>query len=250
MNGKVYLVGSGPGGLGLLTQRARQVIDQADVVLYDQLPGDDILATLPEHAEKIDCGKFGGKHTLEQEEIEDLMVAKAREGKQVVRLKGGDPFLFGRGGEELEVLREHQIPVELVPGVTSALAVPGAVGIPLTHRKYASQVTILTGHEEPGKAESGLDWENLAKNPGTLVILMGVRNIPVITESLITHGKRPDTPVAIIERGLRQDQRVTTGTLQTIADRAKTQNVKPPAIIVIGDVVRLYREDDSDLVPL
>ena len=140
MNGKVYLVGSGPGGLGLLTQRARQVIDQADVVLYDQLPGDDILATLPEHAEKIDCGKFGGKHTLEQEEIEDLMVAKAREGKQVVRLKGGDPFLFGRGGEELEVLREHKIPVELVPGVTSALAVPGAVGIPLTHRKYASQV--------------------------------------------------------------------------------------------------------------
>ncbi|MFA5001906.1 MAG: uroporphyrinogen-III C-methyltransferase [Methanolinea sp.] len=250
MNGKVYLVGSGPGGLGLLTQRARQVIDQADVVLYDQLPGDDILATLPEHAEKIDCGKFGGKHTLEQEEIEDLMVAKAREGKQVVRLKGGDPFLFGRGGEELEVLREHKIPVELVPGVTSALAVPGAVGIPLTHRKYASQVTILTGHEEPGKAESGLDWENLAKNQGTLVILMGVRNIPVITQSLITHGKRPDTPVAIIERGLRQDQRVTTGTLQTIADRAKTRNVKPPAIIVIGDVVRLYREDDSDLVTL
>jgi len=250
MNGKVYLVGSGPGGLGLLTQRARQVIDQADVVLYDQLPGDDIIATLPEHAEKIDCGKFGGKHTLEQEEIEDLMVAKAREGKQVVRLKGGDPFLFGRGGEELEVLREHKIPVELVPGVTSALAVPGAVGIPLTHRKYASQVTILTGHEEPGKAESGLDWENLAKNQGTLVILMGVRNIPVITQSLITHGKRPDTPVAIIERGLRQDQRVTTGTLQTIADRAKTRNVKPPAIIVIGDVVRLYREDDSDLVTL
>lgn len=250
MKGKVYLVGSGPGGLGLLTQRARQVIDQADVVLYDQLPGDDILATLPEHAEKIDCGKFGGKHTLEQEEIEDLMVAKAREGKRVVRLKGGDPFLFGRGGEELEVLREHKIPVELVPGVTSALAVPGAVGIPLTHRKYASQVTILTGHEEPGKAESGLDWQNLAENPGTLVILMGVRNIPVITQSLITHGKRPDTPVAIIERGLRQDQRVTTGTLQTIADRAKTRNVKPPAIIVIGDVVRLYREDDSDLVTL
>lgn len=250
MKGKVYLVGSGPGGLGLLTQRARQVIDQADVVLYDQLPGDDILATLPEHAEKIDCGKFGGKHTLEQEEIEDLMVAKAREGKRVVRLKGGDPFLFGRGGEELEVLREHKIPVELVPGVTSALAVPGAVGIPLTHRKYASQVTILTGHEEPGKAESGLDWQNLAENPGTLVILMGVRNIPVITQSLITHGKRPDTPVAIIERGLRQDQRVTTGTLQTIADRAKTRNVKPPAIIVIGDVVRLYREDDSDLVPM
>ncbi|OPX72874.1 MAG: Uroporphyrinogen-III C-methyltransferase [Methanoregulaceae archaeon PtaB.Bin152] len=250
MTGKVYLVGSGPGGLGLLTLRAREVIDQADVILYDQLPGEEVLATLPERAEKIDCGKFGGKHTLEQDDIEALMVAKAREGKKVVRLKGGDPFLFGRGGEELEVMREHGIPVELVSGVTSALAVPGAVGIPLTHRKYASQVTILTGHEEPGKAESGLDWENLAGNPGTLVILMGVKNIPDITRSLVDHGKNPDTPVAIIERGLRPDQRVTVGTLRTIADIAKSRNVRPPAIIVIGDVVRLYREDDPGLVPL
>ncbi len=250
MKGKVFLVGSGPGGPGLLTLRARQVIDQADVVLYDQLPGEEILATLPEKAEKIDCGKFGGRHTREQDDIEALMVEKAQEGKRVVRLKGGDPFLFGRGGEELEVLRAHDIPVELVPGVTSALAVPGAVGIPLTHRKYASQVTILTGHEEPGKAESGLDWENLAKNPGTLVILMGVKNIPVITQSLITHGKSPDTPVAIIERGLRPDQRVTTGTLGSIADMAKLRNVKPPAIIVIGDVVRVYSEDDPGIIPL
>ena len=250
MKGKVFLVGSGPGGPGLLTLRARQVIDQADVVLYDQLPGEEILATLPEKAEKIDCGKFGGRHTREQDDIEALMVEKAQEGKRVVRLKGGDPFLFGRGGEELEVLRAHDIPVELVPGVTSALAVPGAVGIPLTHRKYASQVTILTGHEEPGKAESGLDWENLAKNPGTLVILMGVKNIPVITQSLITHGKSPDTPVAIIERGLRPDQSVTTGTLGSIADMAKLRNVKPPAIIVIGDVVRVYSEDDPGIIPL
>jgi len=250
MKGKVFLVGSGPGGPGLLTLRARQVIDQADVVLYDQLPGEEILATLPEKAEKIDCGKFGGRHTREQDDIEALMVEKAQEGKRVVRLKGGDPFLFGRGGEELEVLRAHDIPVELVPGVTSALAVPGAVGIPLTHRKYASQVTILTGHEEPGKAESGLDWENLAKNPGTLVILMGVKNIPVITQSLITHGKSPDTPVAIIERGLRPDQRVTTGTLGSIADMAKLRNVKPPAIIVIGDVVTVYSEDDPGIIPL
>ncbi len=250
MTGKVYLVGSGPGGLGLLTLRAREVIDQADVILYDQLPGEEVLATLPERAEKIDCGKFGGKHTLEQDDIEALMVAKAREGKKVVRLKGGDPFLFGRGGEEVEVMREHGIPVELVSGVTSALAVPGAVGIPLTHRKYASQVTILTGHEEPGKAESGLDWENLAGNPGTLVILMGVKNIPDITRSLVDHGKDADTPVAIIERGLRPDQRVTVGTLRTIADLSKSRNVRPPAIIVIGDVVRLYREDGPGLVPL
>ncbi len=250
MTGKVYLVGSGPGGLGLLTLRAREVIDQADVILYDQLPGEEILATLPERAEKIDCGKFGGKHTREQDDIEALMVAKAREGKKVVRLKGGDPFLFGRGGEELEVMREHGVPVELVSGVTSALAVPGAVGIPLTHRKYASQVTILTGHEEPGKTESGLDWENLARNPGTLVILMGVKNIPDITRSLVDNGKDPDTPVAVIERGLRADQRVTVGNLRTIADIAKSRNVRPPAIIVIGDVVRLYREDDPGLVPL
>lgn len=249
MKGKVYLVGSGPGGLGLLTQRARQVIDQADVVLYDQLPGEEVLATLPEKAEKIDCGKFGGTHTLEQETIEALMIKKAKEGKRVVRLKGGDPFLFGRGGEELEVLREHNIPVELVSGVTSALAVPGAVGIPLTHRKYASQVTIITGHEEPGKPISGLDWENLAKNPGTLVILMGVKNIPVITQNLVSHGKDSETPVAIIERGLRPDQRVTAGTLRTIADLVKSRGVRPPAIIVIGDVVKLYREDGPDLVP-
>lgn len=250
MTGKVYLVGSGPGGLGLLTLRAREVIDQADVILYDQLPGEEVLATLPGRAEKIDCGKFGGKHTREQDDIETLMVAKAREGKKVVRLKGGDPFLFGRGGEELEVMREHGIPVELVSGVTSALAVPGAVGIPLTHRKYASQVTILTGHEEPGKAESGLDWENLARNPGTLVILMGVKNIPDITRSLVDNGRDPDTPVAVIERGLRPDQRVTIGNLRTIADISKSRNVRPPAIIVIGDVVRLYREDEPGLVPL
>jgi len=249
MTGKVFLVGSGPGGLGLLTLRARQVIDQADVVLYDQLPGDEILASLPEKAEKIDCGKFGGKHTLEQGDIEALMVEKAREGKQVVRLKGGDPFLFGRGGEELEILRAQGITVELVSGVTSALAVPGAVGIPLTHRRYASQVTILTGHEEPGKTGSGIDWENLARNPGTLVILMGVKNIPTIAANLIGHGRNPETPVAIIERGLRPDQRVTTGTLLTITDLAKSRNVRPPAIIVIGDVVRLYREDGQSPVP-
>lgn len=250
MTGKVYLVGSGPGDLGLLTLRAREVINLADVVLYDQLPGEEILATLPERAEKIDCGKFGSTHTREQGDIEALMVAKAREGKQVVRLKGGDPFLFGRGGEELEVMREHGIPVELVPGVTSALAVPGSVGIPVTHRRYASQVTILTGHEEPGKAQSGLDWENLAKNPGTLIILMGVKNIPSIMGNLIANGKDPDTPVAVIERGFRPDQRVTTGSISTIADLAKLRKVRPPAIIVIGDVVRLYREDDPGLVPL
>ncbi|HOS81126.1 MAG TPA: uroporphyrinogen-III C-methyltransferase [Methanolinea sp.] len=250
MKGKVYLVGSGPGGKALLTLRAQQVLEEADVILYDQLPGPEILAGLPERAEKIDCGKFGGQHTLEQDEIEEIMVARALEGKKVVRLKGGDPFLFGRGGEELGVLRERGIPVELVPGITSAIAVPGAVGIPVTHRKYASSVTILTGHEDPEKDGSAIDWENLAGNRGTLVILMGVRNLPAIAENLVSHGKDPGTPVAIIERGMRPDQRVTTGTLATIAGIARERRVRPPAVIVIGDVVRLYREGEPGLVPL
>jgi uroporphyrin-III C-methyltransferase len=248
--GKVYLVGSGPGGTGLLTVRAMEVIAGAEVVLFDQLPGEEILRALPENAEKVDCGKYGNRHTLEQEEIEDLMVRYALEGKEVVRLKGGDPFVFGRGGEEMEVLRRHGIPVELVPGVTSAVAVPGAVGIPLTHRRYASQVTILTGHEDPTKPESALDWELLARGRGTIVILMGVKNLPMIAEALLHNGKDPETPVAIIERGLRKDQRVTTGPLREIGRIAGEAGVKPPAVIVIGDVVRLYREGDPWLIPL
>jgi uroporphyrin-III C-methyltransferase len=250
MNGKVFLVGSGPGGIGLLTQRARKVIDSADVVLYDQLPGEEILATLPLHAERIDCGKYGGKHTLEQEEIENLVVKYAKEGKCVVRLKGGDPFMFGRGGEELESVRATGIEVEMVPGISSALAVPASVGIPLTHRKYASQVTILTGHEDPTKPEPALDWNLLAKSRGTIVILMGVANLPKIADALIANGKSKKTPVAIIERGLRKDRRVTAGTLATIARKAKNAGVIPPAVIVIGDVVKLYNPDAPDLIPV
>ncbi|MEN6611413.1 MAG: uroporphyrinogen-III C-methyltransferase, partial [Methanoregulaceae archaeon] len=245
--GKVYLVGSGPGSEGLLTQRGREIIDTAEVVLYDQLPGEEILATLPRSAEHIDCGKYGKDHTLEQHEIEDLMVARAKEGKTVVRLKGGDPFMFGRGGEEIEVLREEKIPVEMVPGVSSALAVPASVGIPLTHRKYASQVTVLTGHEDPTKGASALDWELLARSRGTIVILMGVQNLPQIAEALIRNGKNPETPVAIIERGLRKDRRVTVGTLADIAEKSRDRKVKAPAVIVIGDVVRLYDPDAPDL---
>ena len=240
MKGKVYLVGSGPGGTAFLTQRGRAVIDKADVVLFDQLPGEEILASLPDRAEKIDCGKYGGKHTLEQDEIEALMVDRAKKGKLVVRLKGGDPFLFGRGGEELETVRAAGIPVEMVPGISSALAVPASVGIPLTHRKYASQVTILTGNEDPTKPGPALDWELLAKSRGTIVILMGVANLAKIADALMKNGKPEETPVAIIERGLRIDRRVTTGTLATIAAVAKKAGVKPPAVIVIGDVVKLY----------
>ncbi|KLK87568.1 uroporphyrin-III methyltransferase [Methanoculleus sediminis] len=240
MTGKAYLVGSGPGGLGLMTMKAREVIDGADVILYDQLPGEEILATLPRDAELVDCGKYGGNHTLEQDEIEALMVERVRAGKTVVRLKGGDPFLFGRGGEEVETLREHGIRVEVVPGVTSAIAVPEMVGIPVTHRRYASQVTFITGHEDPTKPESALDWEVLARLKGTLVILMGVKNLPAIAAALTANGKDPATPVAIIERGLRPDQRVTVGTLADIAEKARGAGVRPPAVIVIGGVVELY----------
>jgi len=250
MKGKVYLVGSGPGGEGLLTQRAREVIDTADVVLFDQLPGDEILATLPPRAEKIDCGKYGGKHTLEQDEIEALIIDRAKQGMNVVRLKGGDPFLFGRGGEELEAVRSAGIPVEMVPGVSSALAVPASVGIPLTHRKYASQVTILTGNEDPTKPEPALDWQLLARSRGTIVILMGVANLGKIADVLIRNGKAGSTMVAIIERGLRKDRRVTTGSLATIAEAAVKKGVKPPAVIVIGDVVKLYNPDNPDLIPV
>jgi uroporphyrin-III C-methyltransferase len=250
MTGKVYLVGSGPGGTGLLAQRARDVIQAADVVLYDQLPGENILATLPKHAELIDCGKYGGKHTLEQDEIETLMVNRAKQGNVVVRLKGGDPFLFGRGGEEMETVRAAGIEIEMVPGISSALAVPASVGIPLTHRKYASQVTILTGHEDPTKPEPALDWNLLAQSRGTIVILMGVANLPKIADALIANGKSKKTPIAIIERGLRKDRRVTTGTLANISAEAKKAGVKPPAVIVIGDVVKLYSPDAPDLIPV
>ncbi|WP_048152869.1 uroporphyrinogen-III C-methyltransferase [Methanolacinia paynteri] len=241
MTGKVYLVGSGPGGLGLMTFRAREVIDLADVILYDQLPGDEIIASLPD-VEKIDVGKYGGSHTKEQNEIENLMVKFAKEGKTVVRLKGGDPFLFGRGGEEMEIMRDNGIEVVMVPGITSGIAVPECVGIPVTHRDFASQVTFLTGHEDPTKEKSAIDWKWLAGTKGTLVILMGVKNLPKISSFLVENGMNADRPVAIIERGLRPDQRVTTGTLEDISEIAQLRGVKPPAIIVIGDVVSLYRE--------
>lgn len=246
--GRVWLVGSGPGGAGLLTMRAREVIDGAEVILYDQLPGGEIISTLPSSAELIDCGKYGGDHTLTQDEIEALLLDRALAGKRVVRLKGGDPFLFGRGGEELDLLREHGVPVEVVPGVTSAIAVPAAVGIAVTHRDYASEVTVITGHENPGKPESAIAWKALAGLRGTLVILMGVKNLGKIAETLVSHGKDPKTPVAVIERGLRADQRVTTGVLADIAGRAREAGVKPPAVIVIGDVVRMYRPGESPLI--
>jgi len=241
--GKVYLVGSGPGGLGLMTCRAREVIAFADIILYDQLPGEEILASLPDNATKIDVGKFGGCHVMEQGDIENLMIEYASQGNNVVRLKGGDPFLFGRGGEELEILRAHNIRTEVVPGITSAIAVPASVGIPVTHRKFASQVTIITGNEDPQKEESSIDWEWLARSRGTIVVLMGVKNLGKIVASLVDFGMDKETPVAVIEKGLRFDKRETIGTLVTISDLVIEKKVRPPAVIVIGYVVSLFTSE-------
>lgn len=238
--GKVYLVGSGPGDPELLTLKARRLIDSAEVIIYDQLPGKTILESMPEGAEKIDVGKYAGSHTMTQSEINEVLVQKAKEGKMVVRLKGGDPYVFGRGGEEAEVLVAEGIEFEVVPGITSAIAVPAYAGIPVTHRESTSMVTFITGHEDPTKSETGLDWETLAKFGGTLVILMGVKMLGRNMEKLIRHGKDPSTPVAVIEKGTRPDQRVTIGTLSNIAELAKERKVKAPAITVVGDVVNLH----------
>ncbi|ODV49783.1 uroporphyrinogen-III C-methyltransferase [Methanohalophilus euhalobius] len=238
--GKVYLVGSGPGDPELLTIKARKLIDNAEVIVYDQLPGEAILQSMPETAEKIDAGKYAGNHKLTQTEINDLIVKKAEEGKSVVRLKGGDPYMFGRGGEEAEKLVQAGIDFEVVPGITSAIAAPAYAGIPVTHRDHASMVTFITGHEDPTKTKTGLDWENLAQFPGTLVIFMGVKRLEQNMNALKKYGKQPSTPVAIIEKGTRPDQRITTGNIENIAEKAKKAGVKAPAITVVGDVVSVH----------
>lgn len=237
--GKVYLVGSGPGDPELLTVKAKRLIESADVIIYDHLPGPEILAMMPGGSEKIDAGKRAGDHRIPQHQINELLIRKAREGKSVVRLKGGDPYLFGRGGEEAAELRRAGIPVEVVPGITSAIAAPAYAGIPVTHRDHASMLTIITGHEDPTKRETALDWKLLAEFEGTLIILMGVKMLKENTRELLKHGKDPKTPVAIIERGTRPDQRTTRGTLDEIARIAEEEGVRAPAVIVIGSVAAL-----------
>jgi uroporphyrin-III C-methyltransferase len=246
--GKVYLVGSGPGDPELLTLKARRLIDSADVVVYDQLPGKMILDSIPAGTERIDAGKHAGDHTLRQDEINTVIIEKAREGKNVVRLKGGDPYMFGRGGEEAQELIEAGIEFEVVPGITSAIAAPAYAGIPVTHRDHASMVTFITGHEDPTKEESALDWETLAKFDGTIVIFMGVKMLERNVSELLKNGKDPQTPVALIERGTRPDQRVTIGVLENIASIAKEKKVKAPAITVIGNVVKLHDELGEQLL--
>lgn len=237
--GKVYLVGAGPGDPGLITVKGRECIEKADVVIYDYLASPTLLKLAPENAEIIYVGKKGGDHTLSQDGINALLVEKAQTtGGVVTRLKGGDPFIFGRGGEEAEVLIEAGIPFEIVPGVTSAIAAPAYAGIPLTHRKFTATLSLVTGHEDPEKKESNIDWEAISKS-GTIVFLMGVKNLPHITSQLVKYGKPKETPVALVRWGTTPRQESVTGTLETIVDEVRAAGLKSPSIIIVGDVVTL-----------
>jgi len=236
---KVYLVGAGPGDPGLITVKGRECIAAADIIIYDYLAAPSLLKHASETAELIYVGKKGGDHTLSQEEINRLIVAKAREDKIVTRLKGGDPFVFGRGGEEAEVLAAAGIPFEVVPGVTSAVAAAAYAGIPLSHRRLTATIGFVTGHEDPAKDESGIDWASLANGIGTLVFFMGVKNLPSIVHELIRHGRSPQTPVALVRWGTTPKQVTVSGTLADIVDRVRRAGLQAPAIIVVGEVVRL-----------
>ncbi len=237
--GKVFLVGAGPGDPGLITVKGRECISSADVVIYDFLANPVFLSYAREGAERIYVGKKGGQHTVPQEGINALIVERAKMGRNVVRLKGGDPFIFGRGGEEAEELVQAGVDFEVVPGVTSAIAVPAYAGIPLTHRDYTATVAFITGHEDPEKKESNIAWDKLATGAGTLVFLMGVGNLSAIAERLMEYGRNPATPVAVIRRGTGPDQETLVGTLEDIAKLAEKSGMRPPAIIVVGEVVRL-----------
>lgn len=240
--GRCYLVGAGPGDLGLVTLRAKQLIERAEVVVYDYLCNPEMLQWAPETAELIYAGKKAGAHTLKQDEINALLVEKAQTGKQVVRLKGGDPFLFGRGGEEAQALAAASIPFEVVPGVTSAIAAPAYAGIPVTHRGMTSHVTFFTGHEDREKTESSIDFGALAKVGGTQVMLMGVERIDAIAQQMRENGVRADLPVALVRWGTTGRQEVISGTLQDIAQKVADQNFAPPAVAVFGEVVSLGKE--------
>ncbi|OGW37360.1 MAG: uroporphyrinogen-III C-methyltransferase [Nitrospirae bacterium RBG_13_39_12] len=239
MKGKVYLVGAGPGDIGLLTIKGLRCLQKAEVVVYDFHLNAQVLNYINHDAEFIYAGKRGGHHTLTQDEINKILLQKAKEGKIICRLKGGDPFVFGRGGEEAEVLSREGIEFEVVPGVSSAIAAPAYAGIPLTHRLYSSSFAVIPGYEDPSKKESAIEWSKIATGVGTLIFLMAVKNINLITQKLIKNGRSPDTPVAIIRWGTRPDQSTTVGTLKNIGRIIKERDIKPPAVMVVGEVVKL-----------
>ncbi|GFE59429.1 uroporphyrinogen-III C-methyltransferase [Geobacter sp. AOG2] len=237
--GMVYLVGAGPGDPGLITLKGVECLQRAQVVVYDYLANEQLLAHAPDDAELIYAGKIGGRHNQDQEEINRLLVEKGREGKVVVRLKGGDPFVFGRGGEECEALSEAGIPFRIVPGVTAALGAAAYSGIPLTHRNFTTSVAFVTGHEGKDKSESAIDWDRLSLGNGTVVFYMGITTLRSNMERLLRHGRSPRTPVALVRWGTAPTQQVLTGTLADIADRAEAIGFKPPAVTIVGEVVGL-----------
>lgn len=239
MKGIVYLVGAGPGDIGLTTTRAVDLIKRADVVVYDALINQDLLRLAPAGSEIIYGGKRSKNHAIPQEDLNALLVQKAKEGKKVVRLKGGDPYIFGRGGEEAEQLQAAGIPFEVVPGVSSIYAAANYAGIPLTHRDFCSSFTVLTGHEDPSKSESGVDWARVAREPGTKVILMGVERIEEIARELQVHGLPKETPIAMVRWGTTGKQSSIEGTLENIARIVAEKGFKAPALTIVGDVVKL-----------
>ncbi|WP_132059128.1 uroporphyrinogen-III C-methyltransferase [Halorussus amylolyticus] len=238
--GTVSLVGGGPGDPELLTVKARRLLDEADIVFHDNLVGNGVVESIPERTAVENVGKRPDGERTPQAEINDLLVREARAGRDVVRLKGGDPTVFGRGGEEAEHLARHGVPFEFVPGVTSAIAAPSAAGVPPTHRDHASALAVVTGHEDPAKPDSAIDWDALASivsAGGTLVVLMGVGRLPDNVAALAESGVGRETPVAMVERATLPGERTVTGTLDTIVERARRADIEPPAVTVVGDVV-------------
>jgi uroporphyrinogen III methyltransferase/synthase len=240
--GTVYLVGAGPGDPGLLTRHGADALSRADVVVYDRLADDSMLALAPSDAELVYVGKQAAVHAVPQDGINELLSQHAAHGKCVVRLKGGDPFVFGRGGEEATHLRERGVPFIVVPGVSSAVAAPAYAGIPVTDRRHASSFAVITGHEDPTRSESRIDWHEVAHGADTLVFLMGLTNLTSICERLVREGRSPSTPAAVIERGTTPGQRVVTGTLADLTERVAEAGLHPPSLIVVGDVVSLRRQ--------
>lgn len=236
--GSVALVGGGPGDPELLTLRAARILAVAEVVVHDQLVSDAVLALVPDAAERIYVGKESGKHTLPQDEINALLVRLAQAGKRVVRLKGGDPYVFGRGGEEVEDLRAAGIPFEVVPGITAACGAGAYAGIPLTHRDHAQSVVFVTGHLKDDSTD--LDWPALTRDQQTVVVYMGVLSLPEISRQLIAHGMPPDRPAACVRRATHADQRVVAGTIADLPERVLAASIRPPALLIIGNVVSLH----------
>lgn len=240
--GTVYLVGAGPGDPELLTLRAAHLLGRAQAIVYDHLISPAILDLANPDAERLYAGKERGNHSLPQEELNVLLVRLAREGKIVVRLKGGDPYIFGRGGEEAETLADHGIPFEVVPGVTAAAGVAAYSGIPLTHRAYASSCVLAAGYLKDGTVD--LDWEGLARSRRTIVIYMGLHGLQIVSEKLVEHGLAPRTPAAIVQHGTLATQRVVTGTLGDLPDLARSARLKPPTLVIIGEIVALREKLD------